>query len=360
MKRFTSVVVAVLLFVCTFISVNAPALAAYMECNISNTDFLLSSSYKDSCTLNTKEANSEENPPPKLILSLIYPEAIKQANQDNINPSVTDTKDYSYNQGNLVLFGGGSADLLVAKDPKEQDSLLSALRYAAEKFATIATNAKRIHDFRGGLNGSIDRRHPTQMEHFIYQIKIPIKSKSKSKILTLRYQYANNSPGYIIYQELKDMGTNTSEGGAEITNLANDSRVKGYAKNYSSTHESTGKSLWKDLLEQDPKATEAENSKKLDARTKIAGEGARFRFIRDNIETISDDSRVYLRNGSNVLFVKMSELWQHWRSVFQSNYGIENQTIAKAFINSKSWSVGLPYTVKKENFKPTVNDISLN
>ena len=355
MKRFTYVVVAGLLFICTFISLNAPLLAANIECNISNTDFLLLSSYKDSCTLNTKEANSEENPPPKLILSLIYPDAIERANQDGINPPVIDTKDYLYNQGTLPIFGGGGvdADLLVAKNVTSQNSLLLALRYASEKFETIAANAKRIQDFRGGLSANIERRHPTQMEHFIYQIKIPIKSK----LLTLRYQYANNSPGYIIYQELKD--TNTSEGPANISNLPNNNPERGYATSYSSTHELTGNSLWKDLLDQDPNASQAENSKKLDARTKIAGEGARFRLIRDNIETISDNSRVYLIEGSNVLFVKMSELWTNWRNVFGSNYGIENKTIANAFLRSQGWTTGLPYTVKKQDFKPTVNDIEV-
>lgn len=83
---------------------------------------------------------------------------------------------------------------------------------------------------------------------------------------------------------------------------------------------------------------------KFDAYTKLAGEGARFQCVRDNIDKISNDTYFYL-SGNTTLSnqhickeftdpgVSFKTLYSKWGKAFSYKFNISNEDIKKAILN---------------------------
>ncbi|WP_016951286.1 hypothetical protein [Anabaena sp. PCC 7108] len=222
-----------------------------------------------------------------------------------------------------TLSNGDKADLVKATKVEEQPNLLSALKYAADRFENIGSNAQKIVEMSGGqINGNIAQRHPTQLEPFVYQIEVPYNDKGAKTKIEIIYQFAANSPGYIISQEIPEEGKST------IDNRLINNKDIGYAENYYTTHADTGDIPWSQMIKQDKKSLKKRNSEILDARTKLAGEGARFNVVKNNMSVIADTTRIYKVKSGKVYWVYMRDLWKYWAQVFRSRYGITNKEIA--------------------------------
>jgi hypothetical protein len=245
------------------------------------------------------------------------------------------------------------ADLLIATKVKKQKDLLSALQYAAARFEIIAKLAKQIYDIYGGMNGAIYPRHPNQLEPFVYKISVPFTDGKTDKSIIIYYQFANATPGYVFKQEL------TGEGESVMTNVPNNVNTTGFAQTFFSTHADTGSKVLSKMIHQDPKKSQSSNSEILDARTKLLAEGARFNVVKNNMDKISDNTRIYMIKKGTVRWVEFRMLWQNWAGIFNSDYGIPDSVIARELERS-SWPVGDgPYFASIKKAKLTSKDIKV-
>lgn len=70
-----------------------------------------------------------------------------------------------------------------------------------------------------------------------------------------------------------------------------------------------------------------------DAVTKLAGEGARWQCIGDNIGAMRDDTRIYTNENAddaispNVRFIDFPTLWKSWAATFDKEYGIADEKV---------------------------------
>lgn len=85
--------------------------------------------------------------------------------------------------------------------------------------------------------------------------------------------------------------------------------------------------------------TTRERGERLDAVTKVAGEGPRWQCVRGLAAagSLRNDSRIYApaQDGS-YYFVTFPTLWGSWDSVFKSAFNIDNATVQNALLNDAS------------------------
>lgn len=260
-----------------------------------------------------------------------------------INPNT-----YEFIALNGTLSNGGTADLLKAKNVVKQPNLAKALIHAAERFAEVGSEARRLVNNSPGSGGrpnpNVLNRHGTNIEVFVYMIEIPFKDGQIDKTLKLTYEFSTTRPGYVISQAINDETPATITTGPTIANPDD----VGLADTYSSTHADTGTTKIATLLEQNPMLTRRENEERLDARTKLAGEGARFQLVRNRIDRLANNSRIYTRGvGSDrhVYWTTFSTLWLNWLSVFDSAYDISDATVATKLKDpTANWTVPVTKT----------------
>lgn len=254
-------------------------------------------------------------------------------------------------KGQGQLRDGTYVDIVIAQNAVKQPNMLSALKYAAERFEEVAKSARAVVAAAGGFSGMW--RHPAQPEPFVYKIVIPFDDGRTERWLTLVYQVAAASPGYIIRQEV------SNENESAIANVAADQTI-GFSPTFSSTHANTGKERLSSLTNQSSKLTHAENEKRIDARAKLAGEGARFKVVRNNMNTIADESRIWTVAKGTVHYVTLRDLWNNWDQVFDSEYGISDSAIAAALLSPSRWRVDYaPKFTALKNFNQQPIDIRI-
>lgn len=144
--------------------------------------------------------------------------------------------------------------------------------------------------------------------------------------LSLKYQFRKNGvtkrkvggPGYIVLVE-KTRKTKQNAVG-KMKNISSVDTIN----TYSNAHEKTGKSRILDMTYREEGEADV-RSKNFDAYTKLAGEGARFKCVRNNIDRVTDDTVFYAAGQTEG--VKFSELWKTWSVSFQRKYDIEDSEI---------------------------------
>lgn len=62
-----------------------------------------------------------------------------------------------------------------------------------------------------------------------------------------------------------------------------------------------------------------------DAYTKLAGEGARFQCVRENMDRLTDNTVFHIKN--ELEGVRFCELWKTWSATFHKKYNIQNNEI---------------------------------
>lgn len=214
---------------------------------------------------------------------------------------------------------------------QEQRSLLDAIKYTVDRFIPIAQAAKDM-EMRLGLDGVvIGQKHPRKLDPFVYSITVPFGEARAGSEIEIRYQYCLGKQGYIIYQKV------TNEGESTISDIHNNKRVRGYATSFHQAHAATEGIKISDLVSQDRKLSQAKNSIRLDARTKLLGEGARWNCVRDNMDKITDFSKLYTIKGNEVFWIIFADLWKTWASNFDSMFGISDETVKDSLLNKKVW-----------------------
>jgi len=98
------------------------------------------------------------------------------------------------------------------------------------------------------------------------------------------------------------------------------------------------------------KAVLGGKSKRLDAVTKLAGEGARWQCVRLHAAHLRDSSRFYtqLQGDTRKAYITLERLWGTWGAKFGSAFNIPNDTV-KQVIRANVGDAGLIGTMSPED-----------
>jgi len=243
-------------------------------------------------------------------------------------------------------------NLYVQNVADTQASKLAALQKAAEVNAVIGAVANAASLNEGWTKKEELRNKPASgagrvgtLDPFLFEPRLNYTegSSTTENALHVRYQFAQQWYGYVVRID-DSANTQTrarakSEGGTELekpagmyaspsTTAATLTPGKSAVTKYSNIHDATttGTAL-SSLLS----ATDA-SEKNLDAYTKIAGEGARWKCVRAHASHLRDSSRFFTQQGTNgkILAVEFRTLWLNWLSVFEKRFDIEDATVASA------------------------------
>lgn len=260
--------------------------------------------------------------------------------------------------------GGGDADLVVATGLAQSPNLAHALNQAAGRAAEVGNKANEIRrtapyaPAAGGMAGFApfaSGATPNALEPFIYRVKVPYKKGKKVNQVELDWQQAPAFRGYIVRQ--KDTG-DTSAATISATAATNPT-TEGQVDTYNMAHANTGPQSLSGALEQDSSKTRETNEARIDARTKLAGEGARWLLVRTHSGKIADDSRIWTQAHGKVYWVTFRTLWLNWLSVFDSVYDIPDSVVAAKLLSDAGWTVA-PEVVKRNRWEAKSIDIEVH
>jgi hypothetical protein len=178
------------------------------------------------------------------------------------------------------------------------------------------------------------------LDPFFHRVQVPY---GEGRQLTLEYQHATSLQGYVA--KITDSAVpalSAGRGRANSTGVAmyKGKKKKQRANDYDQQHV---KDVHTSLL--GLTATEPTTPRGKDAYTKLAGEGARFVCVRNNMSKLQDNSRFYCsipNDDANVHTVTLAKLWVSWQSVFSKAYDIPNATVANELRARKAFGTTTP------------------
>jgi len=252
---------------------------------------------------------------------------------------------------------GGPADLVVATGLSTSRDLEHALNQAATRAARIGAAADAIRRVPPYAPAFVPFNHGAAangLEPFIYRVKVPYRDGKKQRQIELDWQQAGPFRGYIVRQ--KDTGD--ARASAISPNPVGNPHGKGQVDTFNMAHAPTGGQALSTHLAQDTDATRETNEARIDARTKLAGEGARWLLVRTHSHTIADDSRIWTQHKGQVYWVTFRTLWLSWLAVFNAEYDIPDSVVATKLVNDPAW-VDPPRTVKRNRWQPASRDVEV-
>lgn len=212
------------------------------------------------------------------------------------------------------------------------------------------------------VNGNHRTIYRGALDPFI--VRAPGKTKDNEKI-ALHYQFGKDSYGYIvkIEQDGKEYTMHAGRGQKELVEeqkkeLAKSTEDQPLFNQFSSAHDTetpdenisevASKSTTDKDLKLYPRSKKQDRvkevskleeiSKRLDAVTKIGGEGARWQCVREQAgnKTLTNETRFYTINHHNgnqgYVGITFKTLWGMWASEFDSKFNITNATVIQKLL----------------------------
>lgn len=164
-----------------------------------------------------------------------------------------------------------------------------------------------------------------------------ITCQSTQPQMQIKYKFSHQEPGYI---------TNINFGPANSNNYTLTDKSKNpngqlLDKQFNTAHDTTEPSKIADIANRplaniNPSDTPAQqqqnidsNSISVDALAKIGAEGARFQCVRNNLDTLRNNTIFY--SDTKQAGVTFSDLWATWDKSFGKKYNISNYDIVSKF-----------------------------
>ena len=204
------------------------------------------------------------------------------------------------------------------------------------------TNFEAKVDTAVTTNQLINIDEIAHIDPFVYRSKIPFRPLPV-KTMELDFQHAEDWPGYVT--KVKETG-GSIDAEMQTANISSP-LTAGIADKYSNVHGDTGGTVLTGNLDVLGTDSREENEKKIDSHTKIAGEGSRFKCVRDSATagTLTNDTYFYTDEvGTNSVVnpgIKFSDLWKAWSSEFGKKYDIDNTTIKNKLKNCPNGDITL-------------------
>lgn len=231
-----------------------------------------------------------------------------------------------YGKTNATLYGDRT-------EPEEVgdrgDAMVDISDAAAEKSSDIKDIVKKEGGYTKDADAKVGTKQTTIDPFSVGYVRNYVKSDSTLMSMCLIFQHTHDLDGYMSGIEESVAGSDTS--GREVVAGMRYGRQQAHMRSegtrgigsYSSKHERTGDSVLMDLSEGSKEA-------KADATAKLVAEGARFNWVRDNIDTITDETRFtfeYAKGKS--AYITFNNLWCVWKDWFKGDYGITEQRMTE-------------------------------
>jgi hypothetical protein len=168
----------------------------------------------------------------------------------------------------------------------------------------------------------LNRGDVATLDPFFHRVTATYKVGEKQETLEFIYQHAATLQGYV--ESVSDTG-NPGATTAATMFFGRDRADPHGNRNpqYANLHEPTQEKLILGLAKENTPAG-------LDAYTKLAGEGARFMCVRNNMSKVSNDTYFYCSvkgDRTKVYTVRFDELWVAWATKFDKRYNIANSMV---------------------------------
>ena len=227
-------------------------------------------------------------------------------------------------------------DFKTAVSGDELNEIYTALRNPVTKnvnnkfFANPkADNVINTH-IRGKINAEWRANDTVQpIDPFLYRPASTVNGND----FKVSYQHSPDWPGYVTYITDDDATASMRVAGA-IQNPD----AAGIPDQFGRKHHETGDDVLADDLDLDDTDSRVTNERRLDSMTKLAGEGARFLCIRNNLGVMTDRSRFYVVGDEQSRYVTLEDLWSSWATAFGKQNNIGNATVRAAIVNGSDWT----------------------
>lgn len=229
-----------------------------------------------------------------------------------------------------------------------KDTRVDAISAAATAMAPVGNVQKTTGVGFTTDQADYNKDAVASIDPFIYRVATAHKQETaddaETRAFELDYQLSKGVfPGYVI--KVKD-GARSAVMKAQDPTESTDA---GVMAEYSNKHAQTGENAISGYLGDDQQTNKKKSEEGFDAVTKLAGEGARFDCVKNNLSTVTDETYFYTtkkktteQGGNNKTNPGMvfKKLWNTWGAEFKANYGISNETLEDKFINKKKFSGG--------------------
>lgn len=283
-------------------------------------------------------------------------------------------------QRNLVT-DGREVNLYLKSGIGAEDSRPNAMKKAAETNAAVGKTVDDQARASWGKNSNDKWTAPgeahnsdalNKVDPFFVGVIVPFSHLGQDHQMEFTFQHAKAWTGYVesIYDST-NAATNAVptmfDNETELGKKGQKGIGEGHYRNleYSNVHEGADNSNLLGL-------TAGGGEKNLDAYTKIVGEGARWKCIRNNLGIVQNDSLIYTNDpgtarkttskGKFKNFtrpgIRFKDLWKTWSGEFSKAYDIENSEVKAKLQRAQGWFQG-SNRFDLKNATPDAKDIQV-
>ncbi len=150
---------------------------------------------------------------------------------------------------------------------------------------------------------------------------------------SVSYQHSPDWPGYVTY-----ITDGASTASMRVAGAIAHAGTAGIPAEFGRKHHETDHSVLANDLTLNALDTRVTNERRLDSMTKLAGEGARFLCVRNNLARMTDKSRFYVVGAEESRYVTLEDLWSSWATAFGKANNIANATVRAEILNGNNWT----------------------
>ncbi len=229
-------------------------------------------------------------------------------------------------RGDTETWGDGPVYKL-KNDIGTKNSKVDALSSAASKAAEIGKEAQnQLSGIQWASNKAAENLD-VRLSPFLLNIDASWSDNINDKV-SLRYHFGGFNNGYVVGAAI---------GESNLAAMADRKPVStadiGLVTTYSNRHENADDNtpIIDQIAPQDEQQSQHNNEMKLDALTKIGGEGARWQAVRKAAGKLSNSLVFYAPDDKVSPFkgIKFKDLWSTWSSEFDKGFNISDDTFAK-------------------------------
>lgn len=214
---------------------------------------------------------------------------------------------------NLYLKGSDN------KRPLTKNDLIKDEIYNSVYGNQCNLSLKYHFDYRIRLKGNDDKDKDRIKKILNVNDDVATTALQKVKIINGDDEKIADAHGYVVY--ISDSGRNLS---AYMKGFG----VNGVTTKYDSKHDVICKNNLCKLIN-----ASDDIPKSADAYTKLAGEGARFQCVRNNMSRLTNDTLFYCRAPKGFVACSFKDLWNSWDEVFCKKYNISDDKVANEMRN---------------------------
>jgi hypothetical protein len=167
------------------------------------------------------------------------------------------------------------------------------------------------------------------IDPFLYRAQGTIDDENFS----VSFQHSHDWPGYVTH--IQDGGAAAS---MRLNGAIQNPNDAGIPDQFGRKHHETGNDNLANDLTLNALDPRVDNERRLDSMTKLAGEGARFICVRNNLAIMTDKSRFYVIGADQTKYVTLEDLWSSWSTGFGKRNNISIADVRAEIVGGNVWT----------------------